>query len=95
MPCSFQVSPPVGGQNDPNALNLVYSENVVGGTPAMQWLVGQTTDLSCGGGALDGWYIDGSNGKLVLCPKTCKTVHADKYARIDVHSGCQSIRATP
>jgi hypothetical protein len=95
IPCSFQVPPPSGVQINPATLNLVYSENVVGGTPTSQWLVGQTTDLSCGGGTLDGWYVDPINGKLVLCPKTCKTVQSDKYARIDVRGGCQSIHASP
>jgi hypothetical protein len=95
MPCSVQISPPGGVLNDPNSLNVVYSENVVGGTPTRQWLVGQTTDLSCGAGTLDGWYADLSNGKVMLCPKTCKTVHGDKYARIDLLGGCQSVHSSP
>jgi hypothetical protein len=95
MPCSFQVSPPSGIQIDSNALNLVYSENGVGGVPTRQWLLGQTKDLSCGAGTLDGWYVDLGNGKLVLCPKTCKTVQSDKYARLDLRGGCQSVHASP
>jgi hypothetical protein len=89
IPCSVVVPPPSNGAvPNPNAINVIYEQNVVGGMPTYQWLIGQTSDISCAGGSGDGWYVDPSTGKVVLCPVTCKTVQSDKYARLKVYQGC-------
>ncbi len=89
IPCSVQIPPPSDGKTpDPAAINVVYQENVTGGTPTQQWLIGQTSDTTCGGGTADGWYLDPASGKIVLCPLTCRTVQSDKYAVLNVRQGC-------
>jgi hypothetical protein len=95
VPCTFQIPSQSNGQLiDVTKLNLVYRENVVGGQAAQQWLIGQTTDVSCAGGTGDGWFIDAASN-IVLCSATCKTVQTDKYARLDVHGGCLPIAPPP
>lgn len=95
IPCTVKIPPPNGGGiPDPSAINVVYKENVVNGTPTNQWLVGQISDTTCGGGNTDGWYVDPSDPSgttIVLCPTTCKTVQADKYAVLYVRQGCKTV----
>ena len=91
IPCSVQIPPPSnGGTPDPNKISVIYEQNVVGGTPTQQWLIGQTCDITCAGGTSDGWYVDPSTSKIVLCPLTCKMVQSDSYAVVNVRQGCMS-----
>ncbi len=89
IPCSVKIPAPTnGGVANANAINVIYEENVVAGTPTQEWLIGQTSDTSCNGGQADGWYVDPATGNMVLCPLTCRTVQSDKYAKLDVRQGC-------
>lgn len=95
IPCSFQIPAPSNRQPiDFTKLNVIYDENVVGGQPTQQWLIGQTTDTSCASGTGDGWFLD-ANQNIVLCATTCEAVQADKYAQLEVRGGCQPIAPLP
>jgi hypothetical protein len=94
IPCSYTIPPPTNGQAiDTNYLNVIYNAAVVAGQPTAQWLVGQSnpTDPSCLDGTNDGWYVDTSSNKVVLCPKTCNTVQSDKTATLGIRGGCASL----
>ena len=92
VPCSFRLAPPVTNQPiDPGKLNVIYEEDVISGTPTQSWLIGQTSDSTCGSGALDGWYFSAATGTVVLCPHTCGVIHGDGNAALHVVGGCPTL----
>jgi len=88
-PCSLALPAlPNGLQLAFDHINVLYKQNVVVGTPTVQWLVGRTLDPTCAAGTSEGWYSSGTANEIVLCPNTCARVHADKYAAVQIVGGC-------
>jgi hypothetical protein len=86
--CDFEIPPPPGSQKlDPDQVNFAYTPKGMG-NPVV--LLRSKDLLGCNG--QPGWYYDDNSAptKMVLCPASCTTVHADTGAPTDVLFGCPS-----
>jgi hypothetical protein len=82
--CEYDVPVPDDGIVDFDQTTVAYHPN--GNAMAAVNLSRAATDQDCG--TDPGFYFNGDNTKIFLCPATCTTVQEDPGAEVSINFGC-------